>query len=79
MLTCVADLSWRDAIIFSPGHQNPAKAPATPMPNTEGPATTYNNSVSAFNPRDLNPLQSRDALRCDDGPCIDGRYVTRHR
>lgn len=45
------------------------------MPNIEDSAIAYNNSESAFNPRGLNPLQRRDALRCDDGPCIDGRYV----
>ncbi|POS71111.1 oviduct-specific glycoprotein [Diaporthe helianthi] len=69
------DLSWRDAIIFSPGHQNPAKAPAMPIPNIDGEledsAITYNNSMSAFNPRGLNTLLRRDALRCDDGPCAD--------
>ncbi|RDL41225.1 putative glycoside hydrolase family 18 protein [Venustampulla echinocandica] len=69
----VADLAWRDAIVFSPGHQNPAKAPAVPIPNIENTTLTFNNSVSAFDPRDLNlhSFQRRDALRCDDGPCVD--------
>ncbi|ESZ99230.1 oviduct-specific glycoprotein [Sclerotinia borealis F-4128] len=65
--------AWRD-IVFSPGHQNPAKSPAIPMPNIENTTLTFNNSVSAFNPRDVNihSLQRRDALRCDSAPCIDG-------
>ncbi|KAH8764925.1 glycoside hydrolase superfamily [Diaporthe sp. PMI_573] len=68
----VEDLSCRDAIVFSPGHQNPAKAPAIPITNIEDSAITYNNSVSAFNPREFNLLQRHDALRCDNGPCVDG-------
>jgi hypothetical protein len=75
-LLCIEDLSCRDAIVFSPGHRNPAKAPAIPITNIEDSAITYNNSVSAFNPREFNLLQRRDALRCDNGPCVDGRYVT---
>jgi hypothetical protein len=73
--SCVADLSWRDKIIFGPGHQSPEKAPPVPIANMEHVLPMINNSMSLI-PRDLvNPLLKRDALRCDDGPCPDDRFV----
>lgn len=72
------DLSWRDSIIFSPAHQNPAKAPAVPIPDLETSVLAsdqINNSVSAFNSRGLHLFEKRDALRCDNGICNDDRFV----
>ncbi|KAG7141347.1 hypothetical protein HYQ45_018816 [Verticillium longisporum] len=68
------DLSWRDQIVFSPAHQDPAKAPAVPIAALENSTTASIPAVSVFNPRGLNTFQKRQALRCDDGPCIDGRH-----
>jgi hypothetical protein len=64
------DLSWRDTIKLSPAHQNPAKAPAVPIPN---PPPT-NNSIS-LNPsaRGLRSFAKRGdgPFSCKDGPCAD--------
>lgn len=53
-------------IFPSPGHQNPAKSP---------PVHSADHSTSRLSLRDLHALDRRDVLRCDDGPCVDGRYV----
>jgi hypothetical protein len=78
----MVDSTWLDSIVFSPAHQNPSKAPATPMHSFEDSTLNFNNytstnSTSAFNTRNFGSraLQRRDALRCDDAPCVDGRYV----
>lgn len=72
------DLSWRDSITFSPAHQNPAKAPAVPIPDVETTvlaSNQINNSISTFNSRGLHVFEKRDALRCDNGICNDDRFV----
>lgn len=48
----------------SPAHQNPAVAPPVPIPD---------NRTMELSSRDAHSLNKRDALRCDNGPCIDGR------
>jgi len=50
-------------VFHSPGHQNPAKAPAVP----------YDFSASSLVSRSRHGLEKREALRCDTEPCIDGR------
>ncbi|KAG7102489.1 Chitotriosidase-1 like protein [Verticillium longisporum] len=73
------DLSWRDQIVFSPAHQDPAKAPAVPIAALENSTTASIPAVSVFNPRGLNTFQKRQALRCDDGPCIDGSCCSKEK
>ncbi|KAL3428232.1 hypothetical protein PVAG01_01741 [Phlyctema vagabunda] len=70
----MTDLSWRDSIVFGPGHQNPAKAPPVPTPNIEISVIDLNSTISSRNFGDLNlhPIQRRGPLRCDDGECVDG-------
>jgi len=63
------DLSWRNSISHSPAHQDPAEAPAITTPDFDDTAAI---SISPA-PRDLLSFAKRDALRCDDGPCIDDR------
>ncbi|PNH59394.1 hypothetical protein VD0002_g8164 [Verticillium dahliae] len=73
------DLSWRDQIVFNPAHQDPAKAPAVPIAALENSTTASIPAVSVFNPRGLNTFQKRQALRCDDGPCIDGSCCSKEK
>ncbi|EEY17149.1 oviduct-specific glycoprotein [Verticillium alfalfae VaMs.102] len=79
MADSTADLSWRDQIVFSPAHQDPAKAPAVPIAALEKSTTASIPAVSVFNPRGLNSFQKRQALRCDDGPCIDGSCCSKEK
>jgi hypothetical protein len=67
-----------DEIKRNPAHQNPDEAPPVQIPaDAIGMNKTLTNYTAAshLQTRNVNLLQKRDALRCDDGPCIDGRCV----
>ncbi|KAH6991732.1 oviduct-specific glycoprotein [Fusarium venenatum] len=59
----------------SPAHQNPDEAPPVHIPADAigmNKSLTNYTSASHLQTRSASLLQKRDALRCDNGPCIDG-------
>lgn len=64
----------RSLASFSPAHQNPAKAPPQPLPETvEGLSAERAAASSFLTAKSIHQgLGKRAALRCDDGPCVDG-------
>ncbi|RGP68664.1 oviduct-specific glyco [Fusarium sporotrichioides] len=62
-------------IQHSPAHQNPDEAPPVHIPADAigmNKSLTNYTSASHLQTRGASLLQKRDALRCDNGPCIDG-------
>ena len=61
-----------------PAHQNPAKAPPQPLltqalaSNRSAELSSRDSFLAARRVHREFSLGKRDALRCDDGPCIDG-------
>ena len=61
-----------------PAHQNPAKAPPQPLftqtlaSNRSDELSSRDSFLAARRVHREFGLRKRDALRCDDGPCIDG-------
>ena len=70
-------IAWRDTIVLSPAHQNPVKAPPAETPEDLKLDQSLNSDANLTS-RSLHSLERRDGgpLYCNDGPCIDGRYVS---
>lgn len=53
-------------------HQNPAKAPPQPLSEALRQVSSDLTSAHFLKARELHSFGKRDALRCDDAPCVDG-------
>ncbi|KAI9150631.1 Chitotriosidase-1 [Paramyrothecium foliicola] len=65
--------------LHGPAHQNPAKAPAEPLPQAIEQLSTELTASHFLHARELHSLGKRDALRCDDGPCVDGSCCSKDK
>ncbi|KAH6957466.1 oviduct-specific glycoprotein, partial [Fusarium avenaceum] len=62
-------------IQYSPAHQNPDEAPPVHIPADVlalNKTVSKKATASSLQSRNVNLFQKRDALRCDNAPCIDG-------
>jgi chitinase len=70
----------RSLTSHSPMHQDPAKAPPQPLPEVMAGFSAKRSDSSFLTARSIHhQLGKRDALRCDDGPCIDGSCCSKDK